>query len=279
MGVRRAMDMVLREAERQASSGGGRTYTLGPLIHNTAALAMLEERGVRVLDEETMPDRLDGDVVVIRAHGVPVDLVSRIEERGGRIVDATCPRVSASQKKAARYSSRDTFLFLAGEADHGEIVGIASYARGHAVVSSPEEASRIARDLLQRRPRQRVALIGQTTIKRTEFDQISAAIQEVFSDLEVFDSICAATDDRQRALRELAEQVEAIVVVGGKNSANTKRLYRSALEAGLPAWHVEDAAELPPEVFSYDSVGLTAGASTPESVVDAVERRLSGVSS
>lgn len=279
MGVRRAMDIALQEADRQAaSSGSGRVYTLGPLIHNTAALALLAERGVSVLDEHALPDRLDNDVIIIRAHGVPPALASSIVDRGGRIVDATCPRVAASQKRAAWYSRQGTFVFLAGEADHGEIVGIAAYARDHAVVSSPEEAADAARELQRYDPRRAAALIGQTTIKRSEFDQIDTAIRAYFPDLSVFDSICAATSDRQRALLELAEQVQAIVVVGGKNSANTKRLYLSAREVGLPSWHVEDARELSAEVFTYSVVGLTAGASTPESIVDAVEKRLCGTS-
>lgn len=274
MGVRRAMDTVLEEATHAAP--GQRVFTLGPLIHNASALGLLEARGVTVLREDGLPDRLENATVVIRAHGVSPKVVAEVVARGGRVVDATCPRVRISQKKAASFSQRGYTLFLAGEADHGEVVGIAAHAGGCRIVSDAQEARSSARALAAEHPGAKTALIGQTTIKVAEYQAISAALAEVFPDIEVFDSTCPATMDRQASLLELCSATDAIVVVGGRNSANTLRLFASAKEAGVPAWHVERAEELPPEVFAYRLVGLTAGASTPEEVIDAVEARLRG---
>jgi len=147
-------------------------------------------------------------------------------------------------------------------------MGIAGYAPGAVVVGSPEEARAAVL-------RERVALIAQTTIKREEYDAIRDALAERFPSLEVVDSICPCTKERLDALRDLAAEVDAIVVVGGRNSANTARLHSSALDYGKAAWLVETAAELPIEVFAYERVGLTAGASTPESLIDEVEAALS----
>jgi 4-hydroxy-3-methylbut-2-enyl diphosphate reductase len=272
MGVRRAMETALDEAE--SAGEGTRVYTLGPLIHNAAAMDLLAERGVSILRENALPRRLDGAVVVIRAHGVPPAIAAEVIARGGRVVDATCPRVRISQKKAAAFSERGFVLFLAGEADHGEVVGIAAFASDCRIVSDAVEARAAACSLKAERPDARTALIGQTTIKKSEYADISAALAGVFPDIEVFDSTCPATMDRQTSLLELCGTTDAIVVVGGKNSANTKRLYASARESGKPAWHVERADELPPELFRFDRIGLTAGASTPEAVIDEVEARL-----
>jgi 4-hydroxy-3-methylbut-2-enyl diphosphate reductase len=264
------METALNEAGR----GNHTVVTLGPLIHNPIALELLAERGVDVLDERALPDSLDGITVVIRAHGVAPKVADAVAARGGIIVDATCPRVRLSQMKARKYASQGYVLFLAGESDHGEIIGIAGWAPGCLVVSSPDEARKASSDLRARIPSAKTALIGQTTIKTAEYAAIAQEIKAFFPDLKVFDSICPATTDRQEAMRELCGQTDAVIVVGGRNSANTKRLYLSAVEFGKPAWLIEDADEVPGDIRAYGRIGLTAGASTPDSVIDAVEEKL-----
>jgi 4-hydroxy-3-methylbut-2-enyl diphosphate reductase len=266
MGVRRAVELALRAAEEKRP-----VYTLGPLIHNPQAVAELEARGIHAIAEEELDDRLLDATVVIRAHGVPPQLRTKLQSYCARIVDATCPRVLASQRKAASFAERGYTVAIAGDAGHGEVTGIAGYATqaggesAAIVVGGPEEARRIKA--------RKVALIAQTTIKREEYEAIRAALAENFPSLESVDSICPCTDERLEALSDLARRVEAIVVVGGRNSANTARLYLSA-RALRPAWLVETAAELPPEVFGYAIVGLTAGASTPDHLIDEVESAL-----
>jgi 4-hydroxy-3-methylbut-2-en-1-yl diphosphate reductase len=276
MGVRRAVELALETARRER---GAPVYTIGPLIHNPQAVRELADEGVVAISEADLDGRvagvaslagiasLAGAAVVIRAHGVPPALRERLEALGARIVDATCPRVLASQRRARDFGLRGYSVVIAGDAGHGEVTGIAGYAPGAVVVGGPDEA-RVA----SLRPP--VALIAQTTIKKEEYDAIRDALMERFPDLEVVDSICPCTGERLAALAELAGEVDAIVVVGGRNSANTARLLATARELGKPAWLVETQAELPDEIFGYDCVGLTAGASTPESIIDEVDAAL-----
>jgi len=276
MGVRKAVEKSLQEAERNQTNPevSRKVYTMGPLIHNPDVLAMLAGRGIGILEESLLPDRLDGSTVVIRAHGVAPALVRKLEERGALVVDATCPRVRMSQMKAAAYSNQGYTVILAGEANHGELIGIAGYAPECLIVSTPQEAADTAKRLLNVLPSARVALIGQTTLTREEYKGIALELETHFPVIEVFDSICKATADRQSALAALCGECDAIVVVGGKNSANTKRLYSSALSLGKPAWHVEGVAGLPEGLGSYKKIGLTAGASTPDWIIDEVESHL-----
>ncbi len=276
MGVRKAVEKSLQEAERNKTKpdGGQRVYTMGPLIHNPDVLSLLAGRGIGILDESRLPDRLDGATVVIRAHGVAPSLVRKLGERGAHVVDATCPRVRMSQNKAAAYSRQGYTVILAGEANHGEIIGIAGYVPGCLIVSTPQEAAEVARRLRNASPDAKLALIGQTTLTREEYKGIALELEKDFPVIEVFDSICQATADRQNALASLCEGCDAIVVVGGMNSANTKRLYSSAISQGKPAWHVEGVSGLPEELRAYKKIGLTAGASTPDWIIDEVEAHL-----
>lgn len=260
MGVRRATDMALAAA---AETGAEGVFTLGPLIHNPQAVAELEAAGVRALSESELDARVRGTTVVIRAHGVAPEMREKLVELGARAVDATCPRVLASQRVAARAAARGRTVIIAGEKGHGEVVGISGCAPGSLVAGSAEEARRLA-------PEGPITLIAQTTIRAEEYRAIRAELEARFPDLEVVDSICPCTEERLEALAELCAEVDAIVIVGGRNSANAARLLAAARER-RPAWLVETAAELPDEVFGYERVGLSAGASTPDRLVDEVQ--------
>jgi len=269
-GVRRAVDMALRVA----AEGGGPVYSLGPLIHNPAALRVLSAKGVQPLSVGELPDRMDGASVIVRAHGVPPETLRLLELKGGRVVDATCPRVKSSQKEAADFFAKGFVLFLVGERTHAEIVGIAGYAPSGIIVASTEDARTEAERLKAARPDAKVALIAQTTISAQEYGAIAEEIIRFFPDATVSRTICPATADRLAALQDLAAECDALVIVGGRDSANTRRLHTLAVQLGKPAWHIEEVGELPEELFGYERVGLTAGASTPDEVVDAVEAAL-----
>ncbi len=272
MGVRRAVDAVLAEIDSvQKGERCGPVLTLGPLIHNPAALAYLSSLGVRIIESPEEASSYPGASVVIRAHGVPPSVYETLSRLGLRVIDATCPRVATSQRKAAALASRGLTLFLAGEAKHAEVVGIASRAPGCVVVANPEEARAAARDLSAKDAHARTAVLAQTTIKRSEFLAIAGEVVSLFPDAEIQDSICPATDKRQEATRRLVSQVDAIIVIGGKSSANTRRLFLTAQEAGAPAWMVEGPSEIPEEIYSFSTVGLAAGASTPDEIIDEVE--------
>lgn len=279
MGVRRAVGLALKTAEAELRTGR-RVYTLGPLIHNPQAVAELEARGIHALAKDDEAE-LGHSVVIIRAHGVPPELRASIEARGAEIVDATCPRVIASQRKAEDYARRGYQVVIAGDRDHGEVAGLVGYAQkgsrgspgpNRVAVSILASAAEAATAELS----PPLALIAQTTIKDAEYQAIRMALAARLAgrELVVVDSICPATGERLAALERLSAEVDAIVVVGGRNSANTARLFGTAAAFGKPAWLIETAEELPPEAFGYARVGVTAGASSPDEVVDEVEAAL-----
>ncbi|MDR0387575.1 MAG: 4-hydroxy-3-methylbut-2-enyl diphosphate reductase, partial [Treponema sp.] len=232
MGVRRAVVL----AYRRLAAGPGRVYTMGPLIHNPQVLEDLNRRGVEVLEEGRLPRDLSGAAVIVRAHGISPCLEADLAARGARIADATCPKVKASQMKARSLSGAGYHVFLAGEARHGEIAGIRGYAPGCTVVADPEGAASAAERLFREEPLARTALIGQTTISPDEYAAIGEAVRRFFPDLQIIDTICGASRDRPNALRELCGKVDAVIVAGGRESANTRRLLAIAEASGKPAW-------------------------------------------
>jgi 4-hydroxy-3-methylbut-2-enyl diphosphate reductase len=285
MGVRRAVELAYHHADSP-----GRVYTLGPLIHNPQALEDLKQRGIEILDENKLPENLSGAVVIIRAHGISPQTEAELRKLGALIVDATCPKVKASQLKAASLAKQGYRLFLAGEETHAEIAGIRGYAedgwiqRNGAigdkqflrVVSSAEEADIAAKHLAEEPEIQgpKTALLAQTTISEDEYHAIGAVISRYFPALEIIQTICAATMERQDSLRELLDRVDAVAIGGGKDSANTRRLLNIAQASGKPCVIVETAADIPPDFFRFETVGLAAGASTPDTVIDEIEKGL-----
>lgn len=275
MGVRRAEELA-REAAGASAASGSAVFTYGPLIHNPQAVAELESLGVSVLDTSavetdpaSLPD-LHGAEVVIRAHGASLAAISRLEALGARIIDATCPRVIKSQRLARHYEKLGWQVVLVGDPRHGEIAGILGHCSGAIVVDGPDSARRAA-EKLSDTP---CALISQTTIRQEDYDEVIAIFQTKVRHLTAEKTICPATRERQQALVDLCGQVDAVLIVGGKNSENTKRLFQSATDCGKAAWHIETAAEIQPEMAKYARVGITAGASTPDFIIDHIQDAL-----
>jgi 4-hydroxy-3-methylbut-2-enyl diphosphate reductase len=288
MGVKRAVDLAHSEIANSAEQKiATKISTLGSLIHNPQVLEEFKHGGVEILDEGNLPDNLNGTSVIIRAHGISPMVEAVLLERGGRIVDATCPRVKASQLKAKALTEAGYLLFLAGEKHHAEIKGICGYAKEGAsqgndayreercfIVGSAVEAEKVAAQLCDKEQNVKTALIGQTTISADEYQAIGEAITRFFPSLEIAHTICPATRERQDSLRELMDKVEAIIVVGGKESANTRRLLAIAEMADKVCAIVESPGDIPPIFYTYNTVGLAAGASSPDTVIDSVEQAL-----
>ncbi|MFH2114526.1 MAG: 4-hydroxy-3-methylbut-2-enyl diphosphate reductase [Spirochaetota bacterium] len=266
-GVRRAVRMAEEAAER---SGGHPVYSLGRIVHNRTVTDRLEAKGIKLLADDEVPPA--GAVVVIRSHGVPPDTLQELRDKGASIVDATCPKVTANQRTITRHSTAGRTIIIAGDEGHGEVTGLAGHAPGSVVI--PDRQRALTWD--HEGP---LTLVAQTTMSQEEVDAIAAAISQNNNDLIVAGGICLATAERQTALRDLLPQVDAVVIVGGKDSANTCRLTAIAGEAGKPVWQVASAEELYAEGLSielcrFERIGLSAGASTPDDDIDAVERRL-----
>jgi (E)-4-hydroxy-3-methyl-but-2-enyl pyrophosphate reductase len=265
MGVRRAMEI----AEKAGRNEETPVYTHGPLIHNAQAVEFLESQGVRAVESV---EGLARGRVVIRAHGIPAQEEARLKELGFTTIDATCPRVTASQRRIAQASRKGRSVVLVGDRDHAETVGLAGHASTPVhIISSEAEA----REVSVESP---FCVLAQTTFNAATYARICAILRERDPSCTVYDSICRATAERQQEARELAADCDALVVVGGRHSANTCRLAEIAREAGKAAFHVESAEELDTEALAgFERIGVTAGASTPAWVTETVIDRKSVV--
>jgi 4-hydroxy-3-methylbut-2-enyl diphosphate reductase len=251
-----------------------RVYTLGPLIHNPQVLRALEKQGVRILEEGAPLPDLRGSAVVIRAHGVSPAVENDLVRAGARVVDATCPRVKASQMRARLFAEQGFSVFFAGGLNHGEAKGIRGYAPECVIVGNAGEAEQAAEELFRKEPLRETALISQTTITPEEYEAIAGGIRKYFPGVKAADTICGAVRDRQESIRELCAKVDGVVIAGGRKSANTRGLADTALALGRRAWLVETTLDIPPEAAACRVMGLAAGASTPADIIDAVEAEL-----
>jgi len=279
MGVRRAVELAVKQAKESAAEGST-VYTLGQLIHNPQVLADLEKQGVITLKQnsfEQIKDNGKNCSVIVRAHGISPLLEEQLRKTGCKIIDATCPNVKKNQLKTQELSAAGYGIFLAGESAHAEIEGITGYAVSapfcQAVVNT-EQARNAAETLYKADKNAKTALIGQTTISEEEYQKIGDEIKKYFPNLKIENTICAATTERQQALRELLTAVDAVIIAGGKESANTRRLLLIAQESGKPCVMAEQAAQIPENFRAYKTVGIAAGASTPDALIDEIERCL-----
>jgi len=261
-GVKRA----LRLAE-ETLAADTTVYGLGPLIHNPQEVGRLTEKGFQVI--ETLDEADEAATLLIRSHGVSPDVVAEAKRRGHRIVDATCPLVRRVQTLATGLEQEGYQVIVAGDAAHPEVRAIQGHAPRAVVVSAPEAVAGL-------QPADRVALVAQTTFSPEVFRQMAAAlVQRPFDEVRVVQTICTATVARQQAAAELADRADVMVVIGGRNSANTNRLAEHCAGHGVPTHHVEVAEEVRPEwLAGRPRVGVTAGASTPQWIIDAVCERI-----
>lgn len=261
-GVRRAVE---KAEQALAENTDCPVYSLGPLIHNKATLQRLEKAGMKTAESlEQIPEN---SAVLIRAHGVPPEIVKSLEVKNCRIIDATCPRVKASQKIAEK--NRDNLIVFTGDAEHGEVKGIAGYGgKNFHLIGNLEDAKELAGKNAS--GDKKIVLFSQTTFSGKEFEKIRSFMEERFENLEVLNTICPATKERQDALLELCGKVDGVIVIGGKQSANTIRLFQSAKSHCRDAVHIENAGEIPEVFFGLEKIGITAGASTPDEIIDEV---------
>lgn len=257
-GVRRTVDKVMEVADHAA----GPVVTLGPIIHNPQAVARFREKGVGTVN--SVGEVADGTTVVVRTHGAVRDELERAEGRGLEVVDGTCPYVKYPQAIAQRLSAEGYHIVIVGDANHAEIKGVISYASTPSTVVKPGGA-------IPEIKAKKVAVIAQTTCIGAEFERVVGALALRHKEVRAVNTICNDTEERQQDARALAREVDAVVVVGGKNSANTRHLAEICKDIQPRTWHVETEAELQPEWFDgCREVGLSAGASTPDWVVEGV---------
>ncbi len=261
MGVKRALGIVEGVL---AANPGTPIFTLGPLIHNRRVVDEFRARGV--VPVEDLAEVREG-IVIIRAHGIGPDQLSRCRHMGLRCVDATCPHVQRIHEKVREFNAKGFRAIIVGDAAHGEVKGIRGYARSSSVIATVEEAETVALSSPS-------IVVSQTTFARAAYMRIAAVLQRRDPGILVFETTCAATETRQESVVRLAAGVEALLVIGGRESANTRWLFEAARATGRPSWQIEGVEDIPAEMRGFARVGISAGASTPDNAVDEVEKAL-----
>jgi 4-hydroxy-3-methylbut-2-enyl diphosphate reductase len=242
----------------EAIASGASVRTLGPLIHNPQEMQRLAHEGVTTIHEPVQIQR--GETAVIRAHGVTPDVQRELEEKATKVVDATCPFVTRVQKLAARAAAQDRHVIVVGNPDHPEMIGVKGYAPNHAFVIRDETEVDALPEL--RRP----LVVSQTTIKaKTFFDTAEAVRSKTTDKVEIVNTICSATRDRQEAARALAGMVDAFYIIGGRESSNSVKLLAVCKEQCERSFLIETEEEINEnDLIGVETVGVTAGASTPD---------------
>jgi small subunit ribosomal protein S1 len=261
-GVRRAMEMV----EKALRQNGTPLYSLGPLIHNPRVVGELEEKGLKTV---AFLSQVPEGRVVIRSHGVGPGVYRMAQEQKLEVIDATCPFVKNVQQLAVFLHNEGYQVIIIGEPEHAEVKGVLDSVAGEALVIES------INDLKDREIGPKVGVISQTTQDISNFQQITNALLPYVKEIRIFNTICLATSQRQQEVAELSRKVDLMLVVGGKNSANTSRLTEISRMNGAPTYQIESAQEIEKAWFqNVAKVGITAGASTPDQQIDEIIQKL-----
>ena len=272
-GVKRAVDTVYREIE----SGEKPVYTFGPIIHNEQVVEDLENRGVQVIHSEDELEGLSGGTVVIRSHGVSRDVCEKIEARGMKIVDATCPFVKKIHRIVDEEGRKGRHVVIIGSADHPEVQGIMGWASGPVtVMHTAEEAESFVPE--NGKP---ISIVAQTTFNYNKFKDLVEILRKkrydnsVLNMGDILNTICNATEERQKEAKNIAGEVDTMLVIGGRHSSNTQKLFEICKKECENTYYIQTPVDLDSEMFQCSSyVGITAGASTPKKIIEEVQEHV-----
>ncbi len=261
-GVRRAMEMV----ENALGQGERPLYSLGPLIHNPRVVSELEEKGLLTIKSL---NQVPGGRVVIRSHGVGPSIYQAARDRKLEVIDATCPFVKNVQQLAVFLGKEGYQVIIIGEPEHAEVKGVLDSVTGKALVIENIKGLNLGQIL------PKVGIISQTTQDLLNFQQITNAIIPCAKEIRIYNTVCLATSQRQQEVAQLSRQVDLMLVVGGKNSANTSRLTEISRMNGTPTYQIESVQEIDEDWFQrIEKVGITAGASTPDQQIEEIIQKL-----
>ena len=262
-GVQRAVDSVYSEIEK----GKKPIYTFGPIIHNELVVADLETKGIKVINTVDELKKLNEGTVVIRSHGVPKEIYDILEKQHVNIVDATCPFVKKIHNIVSDESKKDKVIIIIGNNNHPEVEGIKGWVEGPVFVINEEEQIEKIGDLKNKS----VCIVSQTTFNHNKFKYLVEIIKKKGYDINVVNTICNATHVRQVEAQKIASKVDAMIVIGGKRSSNTQKLYDICKEECNNTYYIQTLDDLDLcELESLESIGITAGASTPKNIIEEV---------
>ncbi len=262
-GVERAVNQVYD----QIKNGSGPIYTLGPIIHNEEVVRDLEEKGVKVLNSENEISALTEGTVIIRSHGVGKHIYDMLKAQGVQIVDATCPFVKKIHRIVQEQNLQGRRVIIIGDETHPEVEGIKGWGDARTMVVKNEEQM----EKLPSFTGEKLCIVSQTTFNYNKFKDLVEKFEKKGYDILVLNTICNATQERQVEAERIASQVDAMIVIGGKNSSNTRKLYEICQKECKDTYYIQTLDDLNPEsVNSVRSVGITAGASTPKKIIEEV---------
>lgn len=259
-GVKRAIDLAEKVASRNK-----KVYTFGPLIHNPQEVKRLDKEGIKVIEDYS---KIKNGILVLRTHGIEQEIHEKLSKKKNiDIIDATCPFVKRAQDIVKKLSCKNEQIIIVGEKTHPEVIALVSYGKGKCVVVEDKK------DIKKIRKTDIIHVVSQTTQSPKQFNNIVECISKM-SKVKIYNTICRATFDRQSSAEALAKEVEIMIVIGGKNSGNTRRLYQICSKV-VKTHHIENVEEIKKSWFNSKSiVGITAGASTPNWIIDNIKRRI-----
>jgi 4-hydroxy-3-methylbut-2-enyl diphosphate reductase len=262
-GVKRAVDLVYEEVKK-----GVPVYTFGPIIHNDEVVKDLEEKGVTVIHDIEELNQITEGTIIIRSHGVSKEIYDEMQEKGLTLVDATCPFVRKIHKVVDEQAEQDRRIVIIGNDNHPEVEGIKGWCREPAIVIETEEEA----EKFSFPEGQKVCIVAQTTFNYKKFKDLVEIISKKGYDILALNTICNATEERQTEARSLAKVSDAMIVIGGKHSSNTQKLYEICKKECEDTYYIQTLDDLDLEKFkSFRSVGITAGASTPNNIIKEVQ--------
>ena len=266
-GVKRAVDTVYE----QVDTCNGPIYTYGPIIHNEEVVKDLESKGVVVLRTEEDLDNIFEGTVIIRSHGVEKRIYDKLETKGIRIVDATCPFVKKIHNIVQKESAAGKYILIIGNPDHPEVIGIRGWAGEHAeVIQNADDIEKI--DFSKK---EKICVVSQTTFNYNKFKDLVEIIKKKSYDIIVLNTICNATKERQTEAESIAESVDAMIVIGDKHSSNTQKLFEICRKACNNTYYIQTLGDLDlNQLGSVETVGITAGASTPNNIIEEVQNNV-----
>ena len=262
-GVTKAVDEVYRQIETNED-----IYTYGPIIHNEMVVSDLEKKGVKVINSLEELSKISSGTIVIRSHGVTRTVFEQISSKGLKCIDATCPFVKRIHKIVDEESSKGNSIIVIGNPDHPEVEGIVSWANGPVyVIESPDAAAKF-----EGPKDKKMSLVSQTTYNHKKFKETVEILMQKGYDINIVNTICRATEERQTEAEDIAGRVDAMIVIGGAHSSNTRKLYEICRNKCAHTYYIQTLSDLPSE-FPKDIqlVGITAGASTPKNIIQEVQ--------
>ena len=267
-GVKRAVDTVYEQVEK---CGGRQIYTYGPIIHNEEVVKDMERKGVTVLRSEEELDALEDGIVIIRSHGVEKRIYDKLNAKGIGIVDATCPFVKKIHDIVSEQSAQGKYIVIIGNPEHPEVRGIRGWAGERAcVIQNSDDAENFSPD-----KNEKICIVSQTTFNYNKFKDLVEIISEKSYYVSVLNTICNATKERQTEAESIAETVDAMIVIGDKHSSNTQKLFEICRKACNNTYYIQTLGDLDlNQLGSVETVGITAGASTPNNIIEEVQNNV-----